>query len=318
MKKIEFSKLDGQGNDFVLVDATIENIVLTNKEIEKICSRHFGIGADGVILVRKSTKADFFMDYYNSDGSSAEMCGNGIRCTAKFIYENGLTNKKSILIETRAGIKNVSMEICENNEIGEIQVDMGSPIFDPEKIPVNIELLNNDFDFISNKNKGKKVSSGRDLQKSGQEHINSVFNQKLKIGNKNYTVSCVSMGNPHCIVFLKNNENLDQIDLHNLGPKIENHPFFPKKTNVEFIKVEGGNEISMLVWERGCGETLACGTGACASVVAAIVLGKVNSKDIKVNLKGGILNIGWGGKETESVFLKGTASLNFKGEIFLN
>lgn len=318
MKKINFSKLNGQGNDFVLIDSTVENIVLADKEIKKICDRHFGIGADGVILVRKSSGADFFMDYYNSDGTSAEMCGNGIRCMAKFIYDNALAHKKSILIETRAGIKNVNLKITENNEVGEIQVNMGSPIFEPEKIPVNIKLLDNDLDFILNENKDKKISSDKYLKKSGQEHINSVLNYRLGIGNKNYIVNCVSMGNPHCIIFLENNESLDKSDLYGLGPKIENHPFFPKKTNVEFIKVENLKEISMLVWERGCGETLACGTGACASAVAAIVLGKVNSDTVKVNLKGGTLNIQWNGNVQDSVFLKGTSSLNFKGEIFLN
>lgn len=318
MKKIKFSKLNGQGNDFILIDATVENILLTDEEIRRLCGRHFGIGADGVILVRKSSKADFFMDYYNSDGTTAEMCGNGIRCMSKFIYDGNLTYDKSILVETRAGIKKVDMELLENNEVGEIQVDMGFPIFNPEKIPVNIKLLSSEIVSDSNKSQAKKLYLNKYFKESGKEYIDTVFNYELKIGNENYIINCLSMGNPHCIIFLKKNESLDQINLHDLGPKIENHPFFPKKTNVEFIKVENINEISMLVWERGCGETLACGTGACASAVAAIMLGRVNSNIVKVNLKGGTLNILWNGNENDSVFLKGAVSLNFTGNILLN
>ncbi|MCE5330344.1 diaminopimelate epimerase [bacterium] len=318
MKKIKFSKLNGQGNDFILIDATVENILLTDEEIRRLCGRHFGIGADGVILVRKSSKADFFMDYYNSDGTTAEMCGNGIRCMSKFIYDGNLTYDKSILVETRAGIKKVDMELLENNEVGEIQVDMGFPIFNPEKIPVNIKLLSSEIVSDSNKSQAKKLYLNKYFKESGKEYIDTVFNYELKIGNENYIINCLSMGNPHCIIFLKKNESLDQINLHGLGPKIENHPFFPKKTNVEFIKVENINEISMLVWERGCGETLACGTGACASAVAAIMLGRVNSNIVKVNLKGGTLNILWNGNENDSVFLKGAVSLNFTGNILLN
>lgn len=318
MKKIKFSKLNGQGNDFVLIDSTKESIILTDKEIVQICDRHFGVGADGVILVKKSRKADLFMDYYNSDGTLAEMCGNGIRCMARFAYENHLIDNNVISIETRAGIKNINLEMLENNKIGEIEVDMGAPIFNPEKIPVNMVLLNNEsFDLI--KKPAQKINSASKLAKlKALNSEGSVFNYKLKINKKIYTINCVSMGNPHCVIFLDKNSHLENINLSEIGPEIENHPFFPKKTNVEFIKVENENEISMLVWERGCGETLACGTGACASAVAAILLEKVKSNYVNVNLKGGILKIRWNGIKEDSVFLKGTAAFSFDGELFLN
>ncbi|MCL4377133.1 MAG: diaminopimelate epimerase [Actinobacteria bacterium] len=318
MRTIKFSKLNGQGNDFVLIDALKEDIILSGQEIARICDRHFGVGADGVILVRKSLKADLFMDYYNSDGSSAEMCGNGIRCMAKFAYDNHLINSDSVLIETRAGIKNINLKILKNNEIGEIQVDMGAPVFDSAKIPVDLNLLKNELNN-SVKKSGKQLFSNSLTQTlKSDAYKNFVFNYFLKINRKNYNINCISMGNPHCVIFLRKNDNFDDINISDIGPKIENHPFFPKKTNVEFIKVENKEEISMMVWERGCGETLACGTGACASVVAAIVLGKVKPGSIRVNLKGGALNIMWNGSKLDSVFLKGTAELSFKGELFLN
>lgn len=318
MKKIRFSKLNGQGNDFIVIDATVENIILSDKEIKMLCDRHFGIGADGVIIVRKSSIADFFMDYYNSDGTVAEMCGNGIRCMSKFIYDHSLTNGKSILIETRAGVKKVVMELLKDNIVGKIQVDMGFPIFHPEKIPVNINMLEVKSDSDLKKTQFNNMYLKKYTKESEGKYNKMVFNYKLQICNINYIINCVSMGNPHCIIFLNENEMLNQININDLGAKIENHSFFPEKTNVEFVKIENDNEISMIVWERGCGETLACGTGACAAAVAAIVLGKIKSNSVKVNLKGGVLNIRWNGNENDSVILKGTASLNFNGDILLN
>lgn len=316
MKKINFSKLNGQGNDFVLVDSVKDEVIFTTEEIRKICSRNFGIGADGVIIVRKSLKADLFMDYFNSDGSLAEMCGNGIRCMAKFAYENNLISKNKFLIETRAGLKTINIEISNNNTIKEIEVNMGSPIFNPEKIPVNIDFLNKNHDFA--KAPVKKVfKTGLHPFLDEIKSENPIFNYSLPVDKTKFSINCVSMGNPHCIIFLKKNEDLRNIDLYKIGPKIENHPFFPNKTNVEFIKVEKENEISMIVWERGCGETLACGTGACASVVAATILDLVNPLNTtRVNLKGGTLKIKWSGNKKDSVFLKGTAELSFTGEFY--
>lgn len=315
MKKINFSKLNGQGNDFILIDSLKKEIILTEDQIRKICSRHFGIGADGVIIVRQSSKADMFMDYYNSDGTTAEMCGNGIRCMARFAYENKLVSSNEFVIETRAGLKSIKLEISESNSVGEIEVDMGSPIFKPEKIPINMDFLNRNHDFT----KAQHVkATGSDvhffLEEIRSDH--PVFNYKLPVGKNIFIINCVSMGNPHCVIFIDRNKDLGKINLYEIGPKIENHPLFLNKTNVEFVKIENENELSMLVWERGCGETLACGTGACASAVASIVLDLVSPLNpVKVNLKGGVLKIRWSGNRKESVFLKGTVELSFNGEL---
>ena len=314
MEKIKFSKLNGQGNDFVLIDSLKKEIVLNDEIIRKICSRHFGIGADGVIIVRHSSKADLFMDYYNSDGSIAEMCGNGIRCMARFAYENNLISSNKFSIETRAGLKSINIDISESNSINEIEVDMGSPIFKPEKIPINIDFLNRNHDFAKaqfTKPTGSNIHFF--LEEIRPDH--PVFNYKLPVGKNIFIINCVSMGNPHCIIFIDKKKDLGKIDLYQIGPKIENHPLFLNKTNVEFVKIENENEISMVVWERGCGETLACGTGACASVVAAVILDMVNPLNpVKVNVKGGTLKIKWNGNKKESVFLKGTVELSFTGE----
>jgi diaminopimelate epimerase len=316
MKKIKFSKLNGQGNDFVLVDSLKEEVILNEEEIRKICSRNFGVGADGVIIVRKSLKADLFMDYYNSDGTTAEMCGNGIRCMARFAYDNKLISDKKFIIETRAGLKTIDLELTENGSLKEIEVGMGSPIFKPEKIPVNMDFLNRNHDFAKVKYK-KTAYAGLHPFLEEIRSENPIFNYNLPVGKNIFSINCVSMGNPHCVIFIDRNKDLNKIDLYEIGPKIENHPFFLNKTNVEFVKVESENEISMIVWERGCGETLACGTGACASSVAAIILDLVDPlQPVKVNLKGGTLEINWSGYKKDSVFLKGTAELNFSGEFY--
>jgi len=288
---------------------------LTEDVIKKMCNRNFGIGADGVIIVRESLKADLFMDYYNSDGTLAEMCGNGIRCMAKYAYDNNLVSIDKFVIETRAGLKFIELEISEFKSVKEIEVNMGFPVFKPEKIPLNIDFLNRNHDFA--KAAFKKTDNTKALLPFMKEIRSDlpVFNYKLPVGKNIYIINCVSMGNPHCVIFIDKNKDLKKIDLYEIGPKIENHPLFLNKTNVEFVKIENVNEISMIVWERGCGETLACGTGACASVVAAIILGLVTPLNpVRVNLKGGILKINWSGNKKEGVFLKGTAELNFTGE----
>jgi diaminopimelate epimerase len=317
MKKIKFSKLNGQGNDFVLIDSLKDEAVFTKEEIKKICNRHLGIGADGVIIVRQSSKADMFMDYLNSDGTVAEMCGNGIRCMAKFAYDNNLISENKFVIETRAGLKAINMNISKNDySVREIEVNMGSPIFSAEKIPVNIDFLSSKPDFALVKDE-MAFKTGLHPLLDELKSENPVFSYRLSVDEKIFTVNCVSMGNPHCVIFYDNDLDFENINLDEIGPKIENHPFFPKKTNVEFVKVKNENEISMIVWERGCGETLACGTGACASVVAAIILDLVNPLNtITVNVKGGILKINWSGNKKDPVFLKGTAELSFTGEFY--
>jgi len=287
MRKIKFSKFTGQGNDFIIMDSTIKHLKFSSEEISKICNRNFGIGADGLILVEKSAKADYMMKYYNKDGTIAEMCGNGIRCMAEFIYKNNISKKFLLNIETLSGVKEVLINTKEASS-NSIKVNMGLPEFNPEKIPVNIE--------------------GR--------QINEIFNYKAKINSNIFNINCVSMGNPHCVVLIDENMDLNNVPLNEWGPALENFHIFPKKTNVEFIRIVNNKELSMRVWERGVGETLACGTGACAAVVCAIKLGKIKSDNVRVNLPGGKLNIKWKNKKS-SVFLEGTVAHIFNGEYFI-
>jgi len=284
MGKIKFSKLNGQGNDFVIIDDTSSSINLSKDQIAKICHRNFGIGADGLILVRKSTDADFKMDYYNQDGSVAEMCGNGIRCMARFIHDGNLSRKKELSIETLAGVKRIFLNL-DNNNVEDIRVDMGLPDFKPENIPVDITAK-------------------------------AVLNYRIKINSNIFYINCVSMGNPHCVILINKGEKLSDIDLDKLGPELENHPIFPRKTNAEFVNIKNDNEVSMRVWERGVGETLACGTGACAAAVCVKKLNKVSGENVRINLPGGKLDIMWK-DEKSSVYLKGKVEHVFNGVYFL-
>jgi diaminopimelate epimerase len=284
MGKIKFSKLNGQGNDFVIIDDTSSSINLSKDQIAKICHRNFGIGADGLILVRKSTDADFKMDYYNQDGSVAEMCGNGIRCMARFIHDGNLSRKKELSIETLAGVKRIFLNL-DNNNVEDIRVDMGLPDFKPENIPVDITAK-------------------------------AVLNYRIKINSNIFYINCVSMGNPHCVILINKGEKLSDIDLDKLGPELENHPIFPRKTNAEFVDIKNNNEVSMRVWERGVGETLACGTGACAAAVCVKKLNKISGENVRINLPGGKLDIMWK-DEKSSVYLKGKVEHVFNGIYFL-
>ncbi len=274
---MKFFKYQGLGNDFIIIEDLSEQIRINSSEIKKICHRHFGIGADGLIIARPSEKADFYMSYFNADGTQAEMCGNGIRCLAKFLDETGKVNKDELSIETLAGIKILKL-FRQNSEIKEIEVNMGSPRFRPEEIPIEVEG-NEVFDFL------------------------------LSVNKKNFLISAVSMGNPHCVIEVK---KLDNSFISTTGPKIENHRIFPQRTNVEFMKIVSSEEIEVKVWERGVGETLACGTGACAAAVIAIKKGEAKSP-VKVKLTGGTLTITWSNQE--DVLLRGPAEKVFHGEI---
>ena len=285
MKKVKFSKLNGQGNDFIIINATTGRLDLSKIQIIKMCNKNYGVGADGLILVRPSEVSDLKMEYYNNDGSIAEMCGNGIRCLARFAYENNLIKSKNIGIETLAGIKKISIDI-EDNEVVNIKVDMGTPEFRPENIPVNI------------KNKTE------------------VFNHKISIDSKKFFINCISMGNPHCVIFFQEGEDINTIPLSKWGFKLENYKIFPNKTNVEFVQIKNDRELNMRVWERGIGETLACGTGACAAAVCAVKLKKVKVNNIIVNLMGGKLNVIWD-PSFQDVFLEGMVGHNFDGEYFI-
>ncbi|MBM3699932.1 MAG: diaminopimelate epimerase [Actinobacteria bacterium] len=313
MSSIKFVKMHGQGNDFVIIDALNDDIILSSEVISCICDRHFGIGADGLIFIRKSASADFFMDYYNQDGTTAEMCGNGIRCMAGYIITHNYSLKDNFTIDTRAGIKNIS--VFENNNTGKkdlknisIKVDMGKPVFEPGKIPVNIE--NPDM----NSTAAAKAGTGASEQVKNTPL--KVYSWPLEACGNLFKINCVSMGNPHCVIFLDDNTELNSIPLKKWGSAIENHPLFPAKTNVEFIKITGG-QVYMRVWERGVGETLACGTGACASAVCTISLGKTASNDVKVFLPGGMLSVLWDGNESP-VFLEGCVKTVFEGIYYIN
>ena len=289
MKKIEFSKLNGQGNDFILIDATVNHIKLSGNQIIRMCDRNFGIGADGLILIRPSKISDLKMDLYNRDGSVAEMSGNGIRCMARFAYENNLVNKKNknFNIETLSGIKKIFLSI-EGGKVKDIKVDMGAPEFKPQNIPVNM----------------------------GDNKADEILNHKIKIGSEDFIINCVSTGNPHCVIFLKNNIDLDTYPVEKWGPKIENHRIFPNKTNVEFVRVSSNEELNIRIWERGVGETLACGTGACAAAVCAVKLKKVRTNKVIVNVPGGKLNIIWNPRDN-IIYLKGKVEHNFDGLYYL-
>ena len=275
---IKFTKMHGLGNDYVYMDAMDQNIENESTLAQFVSNRNFGIGSDGLILICKSEIADFKMRMFNSDGSEAEMCGNGIRCVGKFVYDKGLTNKTEITIETLAGVKTLQLNV-EQGKVKTVRVDMGEPILTPKEIPVVSEE-------------------------------EPVKNLKLKAKDKEFTFTCVSMGNPHAITIVKNTK---EFDVENYGRILEVDKVFPNKTNVEFIEIVDKNHINMRVWERGAGETLACGTGACASVVACILNGLTENK-VNVELLGGILEIEWD-KEDNHVYMTGPAVTVFEGEL---
>ncbi len=281
MQNIKFTKMNGLGNDFVILD--YEEYQKTNFSADelaiKLCNRNFGIGADGLIVVNPNTdKTDISWIFYNSDGSVAQMCGNGMRCFARYIYDNKIVNKKEFSVETKAGI--IIPQIISDNEV---RVNMGKPILEPDKIPCKTETN---------------------------------LNIPYKIDNNNFLLNTVSMGNPHCIIFVEKNSK--ELALK-YGSKIENDSLFPEKTNVEFVEILSKDEITINVWERGCGITLACGTGACATTVAGNLNGYLNNT-VKANLPGGALKIEWQGSPDDTkhnVYMTGRADYSFVGEFVI-
>ena len=282
--KIDFVKMHGLGNDFILIDCLSKQLgdsSFLSCLAKRLCNRNFGIGADGLMLILPSSKADLRMRIFNYDGSEAQMCGNGIRCFAKYAYENKLISKTKFTVETLAGIIIPELTITNNKILG-VKVNMGSPKLRRREIPMN----------------GKDTST--------------VVNETLKINpEQTFKITCVSMGNPHCITFVN---DVQSIPVDEIGPKIENHPLFPEKTNVEFIQVLNKQEINFRVWERGVGETLACGTGACAALVAA-VLNKKTDREAIIHLPGGDLDIQWA--DDGHVYMTGPAELVFRGEMIV-
>lgn len=277
---LKFTKMQGLGNDYVYIDCYSENVNLGNiSDLAKFMSnRHFGVGGDGIILICKSSIADFKMRMFNFDGSEAEMCGNGIRCVGKFVYDKGLTDKKTITVETLAGIKILNLNV-RKGKVETVRVDMGEPILSPKEIPVNFEA-------------------------------EPVKGLKIKAIDKEFEFTCVSMGNPHAITIVNNTK---EFNIEKYGPVLEFDEHFPKRANIEFIEIIDKENIKMRVWERGSGETLACGTGACATAVACNINGLTNRK-VKVELLGGTLEIDWD-KKTNHVFMTGPATTVFEGGI---
>lgn len=284
--KLSFVKMQGLGNDFILLDG-IKNPQLLSIDLvnisSKLCNRRFGIGADQILLLSASDKADFKMRIFNADGSEVEMCGNGIRCLAKYIWDRGMYNSRILNIETLAGI----IRPERVNDL--VRVNMERPIFQPERIPVNI--------------------NSNLLKESHDRRTMAVIDFPLEIEDREFAITCLSMGNPHAVIFV---DKVKDFPVGYYGPRIENHSLFPKRTNVEFVEVVTTSEIRMRVWERGSGETLACGTGASASAVASMIKG-LTEQDVTVHLLGGDLQIKW--SEEGSVYMTGPAEEVFEGHI---
>lgn len=279
MQTFKFTKMQGAGNDYIYVNCFKEKLENINETAKAVSDRHFGIGSDGLVLIYPSDKADFRMDMYNSDGTQAEMCGNATRCVGKYVHDKGLTDKTVITLETLAGIKILKLNLNDKGEVETVEVNMGSPELIPKNIPIDSDLDR----FIM---------------------------ESVTVDGREYLVTGVSMGNPHAVTFI---DDTDSLEIEKLGPKFENHPLFPKRTNTEFAKIIDRKTIKMRVWERGAGETLACGTGACATLVAAS-LSDLTDDEVDLVLLGGTLHIRWD-KENNNIYMTGPAQFVFDGVI---
>lgn len=276
---MRFTKMHGTGNDYVYVDLFRETLENPSETAVKISDRHFGIGSDGLICIAPSDVADCRMIMYNADGSEGAMCGNGIRCVAKYIYEHGIAKTETLNIETKSGIKRLELTV-RDGVVTSVMVNMGQAILEPARIPVRGE--------------------GKDF-----------IGRTLAVGGEEYTVTCVSMGNPHCVIFAK---GIDDIELEKIGPLFEHHQCFPDQINTEFVEVVDRRTIKMRVWERGSGETISCGTGTCASTVAAVLNGYCDrGEEIEVQVRGGVLYDTY--LENGEVLMRGPATEVFQGEI---
>ncbi len=278
---MRFTKMQGLGNDYVYVNCFKEHIENPAETARKVSDRHFGIGSDGLIMINPSEKADFEMEMYNADGSRGEMCGNGIRCVAKYVYDYGLTDKTSISIETLGGIKYLDLTV-KDGRTELVRVNMGEPELSPKLIPIVPEKADDE----------------------------TVIDAPLLAGGKEYRITGVSMGNPHAVVYV---DDVEGLEIETIGPEFENHERFPNRMNTEFVKVLDRSTVRMRVWERGSGETLACGTGACAAAVACILNG-LTENTVTVKLTGGELKIEWD-REENLVYMTGPAAVVFDGEM---
>lgn len=280
--KLTFSKMQGIGNDYIYIDCFNQTINNPSNLSIRLSDRNFGIGADGIILISPSEYADCKMNIFNSDGSEAKMCGNGIRCVGKYVYDNSLVKKNPLTVETLSGIKKLELSIDSYDKVSSVRVNMGTPILHPYDIP----LLSDKEFFI---------------------------NEPITINNDVYYLTSISMGNPHAVIFTS---SIAQLDLPEIGPLFENYPLFPDRVNTEFVEIIDDHTLKMRVWERGSGETLACGTGACAVAVAATLNGICKKGEyITILLKGGQLTITW--TEENTVYMEGNAALVFDGTIII-
>ena len=281
---MKFTKMQGCGNDYVYINGFEVKIPMEEKPdvVRRLSDRHYGVGADGAIFINPSDEADFEMEMYNADGSRSEMCGNGIRCVAKFVYDKGLTDQTSISVISAGKVKYLDLTV-EDHKVTCVRVNMGSPILKPEEIPV--------------------------LLPQAADHA---VNVPIVVKGREYRMTCVSMGNPHAVIFT---EHVAQLELEAMGADFENHSYFPNRTNTEFVEVLDRKTVSMRVWERGTGETLACGTGCCATAVACILNG-FTENTITVNVLGGKILVEWD-REENLIYMTGPAATVFEGEIDL-
>ena len=292
---MKFTKMHGCGNDYVYINGFTENISQEEKPdlVRFVSDRHFGIGGDGAIFINPSDVADFEMEMYNADGSRSEMCGNGIRCVAKFVYDHGMTTKTEDLSIVSAGaIKYLNLKV-KDGKVETVRVNMGAPILEAKDVPVDPSLV-----------------TTTKIQDALGNEVNAVLDAPITVCDKEYRMTCVSMGNPHAIVYMNDVANLK---IEEVGPYFENHKVFPRRTNTEFVEIVDRGHVNMRVWERGTGETLACGTGCCATVVSCILNG-LTDDTVVVKVLGGEIKITWD-KDENLVYMEGPATTVFEGEI---
>ncbi len=276
---MKFTKMQGAGNDYVYINGFTEHVEDKVTFVKWISDRHFGVGSDGAIFINPSEIADFEMEMYNADGSRSEMCGNGIRCVGKYVYDHGLTDKKEITVESFGRIKYLTLYPGQDGRIESVKVNMGAPVLKGSEIPVRIDK-------------------------------DTVIGEPITVNGTEYLMTCVSMGNPHAVVFIDDTDNLD---IESVGPVFENHDLFPNRTNTEFVQVVDKSHVKMRVWERGTGETLACGTGCCATTVACILNG-LTDEEVTVKVLGGEIIVKWD-RENNLIYMTGPAVTTFEGEI---
>lgn len=311
--KINFTKMEGCGNDYVYISGFDHEIGPDQKPalVKRLSDRHFGIGGDGVIFINPSENADFEMEMWNADGTRGEMCGNGIRCVGKFVYDKGMTDKKEITVESFGKIKYLTLFTDDNNVVTQVRVNMGEPILDALQIPViagsspvvaEPVRIRTKEDFL-NGNAGKNDADRAHVKREGEDGTDDGFV---------YEMTCVSMGNPHAVVYIDDTAGLD---IEKVGPFFENHERFPNRTNTEFVEIIDEGHVKMRVWERGSGETLACGTGCCAVCVAGVLNG-VTDRKVEVQVLGGALEIEWDPEENV-VWMTGPATTVFEGSVVI-